>query len=112
MKAINRKELSRITQRLVLPSKPEPVELDEREPMEMVADKLVEFAESVRQLSISQTKEVTKTLGLILSVLESIGKPEPVNVNLSESRPTAWDIQVTERDKTGKIKKLKLTAGE
>lgn len=111
MKPIERKELIQLKNRVVLPSPPEEFDLDEREPMEVVADRLMEFAESMRQLSQNQSQEVTKVLKLILGVLESIGKPEPikVDVDVTEKRLTAWDVQVVKRDKTGKIKQIKIT---
>jgi len=117
MKPISHKDLFSKAQKgqasfeALLPKDREEIELDDRDPMERVADELAKFSEAVTRLSQTQAQEVTAVLGLILNVLKTIAQPKqekPIKIDLSDTRPTAWDVQVTQRDLRGKIQQIKI----
>lgn len=95
-------------------AKPAPVDvdIDDRDPMDRVADELVHFAATMQTLSCEQAKEITALLKLMIETIEKIGqaRPAPVNVQVADAKPREWNIAVTRRDKDGLIEGIKLTA--
>lgn len=99
--------------------------VDDREPMERVADELVNFTETVREMSKFQSDEIINILKTVVSAVEKISnqkidiKQDPVKIvqeamklDLNDSRPKEWNMEVTKRDSNGMISSVKLIAGE
>jgi hypothetical protein len=143
MKAIDSKNLikamkdGKTEKKQISMTKKPPLNVDDREPMERVADELINFAEVIQSMNKSQldeinkiveviqtmnrsqADEVTKLLKLVLAAIEKIGQikqPLPL-VKESEkltsinTRPREWEL-IPIRDSNGLINKIKVVAGE
>ena len=83
----------------------EPTQIDDREPLDRMADELVRFTEVIQGMNQTQATEIAKVLQTILSVVERIAKIDSV-------KPTEWLVKVTARDNMGLIKDVKLVAND
>jgi len=89
-------------------------DMDEREPMERMADEMENFSKSILEMNMSQLEALQKVMRTILTLTEKMCKvePEPVNVQIVDTRPLAWNIDVEKRDGHGRIEKISLTANK
>lgn len=78
------------------------IEVDDREPMDRVADELIKFTATVQALSKSQAEEITKVLKLVLAAVE---KPQA-------TPPREWKLTVVRRNSDGMIEGVRLVAND
>lgn len=76
------------------------IEIDDREPMDRVADELVKFTEAVQTMTKSQAEEIAKVLKLVLAAVE---KPQA---------PREWSLKVVRRNSDGMIEGVNLVAND
>jgi len=96
-------------------SKQEDYDLDEREPMERMADEMEKFSSAIGDMNKKQLEAIANMMKTMISLVETMGKqkdPEPVVVNVQDSRPLAWSVDVSKRDGQGRIEKIRLTANK
>lgn len=91
--------------------------LDDREPMDRMADELKRFTAAVQGMTQIQAKEMASLLQTILGVVERIASVERMalterKVEVPERRPLAWSVKVIGRDSAGMIEDVQLTANE
>jgi len=90
-------------------------DLDEREPMERMADEMEKFSNAIGDMNKKQLEAIANLMKTVLSLVETMGRktdPEPVVVNVQDSRPMAWQVDVEKRDSHGRIEKISLTANK
>lgn len=90
------------------------VELDDREPMDRVADELSKFTAAVRELGQSQAATLAEALAMLVAAVQSVAATTatqaPVQVDIADSRPKAWTVTVTGRDRAGHIETVQVAA--
>jgi len=85
-------------------------EIDDRDPMDRVADELIQFTSAVQSMTQSQAGEVANMLKLLLAAIQKIGQQQEVKVNIADTRPKAWDVKVNGRNEKGRIESVRLVA--
>jgi Mg2+ and Co2+ transporter CorA len=96
-------------------SKQEDYDLDEREPMERMADEMEKFSSAIGDMNKKQLEAIANMMKTMISLVETMGKqkdPEPVVVTVQDNRPLAWVVDVSQRDGQGRIEKINLTANK
>jgi hypothetical protein len=114
-----RTDVKEVRKSMLSPVAQQKHEIDERDPMDRVADELSRFTEAVYTMGQGQAQELTKILQLVLTAVDRIGQrntqmhesgQQPIRVNLADTRPTEWGVEIVSRDREGKIEKVKLKA--
>lgn len=87
-------------------------ELDDREPMDRVADELSKFTAAVRELGQAQAATLAEALAMLVAAVQSVATSStaPVQVDIADSRPRAWEVTVTGRDRAGHIETVQVSA--
>ena len=89
-------------------------EIDDREPMDRVADELARFTDAVRELNQAQAATLAEALSMLMTAVQSVAKASgnavPVQVDIADSRPRAWEVTVTGRDRAGHIETVQVSA--
>jgi len=96
-------------------SKQEDYDLDDRESTERMADEMEKFSSAIYDMNKKQLEAIANMMKTMISLVETMGKqkdPEPVVVNVQDSRPLAWVVDVSRRDGQGRIEKISLTANK
>ncbi|MFH1230997.1 MAG: hypothetical protein V1709_05815 [Planctomycetota bacterium] len=73
------------------------IEIDDRDPMDRVADELAKFTEAIKTMSQEQAEALLKALQLLV---------------LATDRPKEWSIEVAKRDRNGMIESVRLIADD
>ena len=116
MKTIGRKELmTKIRagevdkEYLKRPPEEEVSELDEREPIERVADEMETFSKSLINMSTQQAENMSRMLGM---VLQAVNKMASIKVDIptqpEQKQIDNWVIKVVKRDTKGLIEQITL----
>jgi len=102
------KEISRA----MISPKQEDYDLDEREPMERMADEMEKFSKAIGDMNKKQLDAISQMMKTVLSIVEKKGAEveQPVTVTIQDTRPMQWSIDVAKRDSDGRIEKINLTA--
>lgn len=90
-------------------------DIDEREPMDRVADELISFTKAMREMNDAQAKDVTKILKLLLTAIEKISvhkeeKKDALKVDITDSRAKEWTMSVVRRSAGGLIEDVRISA--
>ena len=120
MKPIGRKELiekvragevdRKALRHLRQSAEPDDFDLDEREPIERVADELETFSKSLLNMSTQQAEAMSKMLNIVMLAVNNISD---IKVNIPETKTqeqiNQWDIKVVKRSAKGLIEQITLT---
>jgi hypothetical protein len=141
MKAIDSKNLikamkdGKTEKKQISMTKKSPLNIDDREPIERVADEMTNIAESIhtmnqsrsneitkiveviQTMSRSQADEVTKLLKLVLVAIEKVGMekqktPVTQSPEKEDVKPKKWKLTIAERDTNGMIKSINLVVDD
>ena len=119
MKTIGRKELiSKIrageadNKSLRRPEE-EDFDLDEREPIERVADEMETFSKSLLNMSRQQAESMSKMLGMMI---QAVNKMAAIKVDIpampeQQKQIDSWSIKVVKRSDKGLIEQISLQGG-
>lgn len=87
-------------------------DIDDREPMDRVADELVAFTKAVQDMTQTQAQTLMAVLKTLLEAISEMGQQnKAVQVDISDTRPREWNVEVEKRDRNGMIESVKLVAG-
>ena len=103
-----------------VPAEKPAAQIDDREPMDRVADELARFTDAVQELTRAQATAMAGALKQMLAAVEAIAtnkdkalqpmKLDPVQIDIADSRPRAWEVTVTGRDRAGHIETVQVSA--
>lgn len=88
-------------------------DIDDRDPMDRVADELVRFTAAIQEMNQTQAAEAASVLRQILMAIKAMKEHSAVAPAITmppPERPTEWKCEVTARDKNGHIAAIKLKA--
>lgn len=90
------------------------VEIDDREPMDRLADELGRFVQAMQKMNARQMAQAQEILATLRQQTERAERgaapPVPVMVDLSAGRPSRYRVTVTGRDKSGHIATVDIEA--
>ena len=88
----------------------EDFDLDEREPIERVADEMETFSKSLLDMSTQQAESMSKMLSMMI---QAVNKMASIKVDMpaqpeQQKQIDKWDIKVISRSNAGLIEKITL----
>ena len=103
-------DLKEARKALLRPVNEKNITIDDRDPMDRVADELSRFTMAVQEMGQSQDKDMASVLNIIRSAVDKIGELKVKMPVQEDTGPREWVIEIVSRDREGKIEKVKLTA--